>query len=181
MKIELLITIWYHSSRNYRYSCDSLTAWTLWLSLVFVKTTKIVRGVPFHVRKFFLFKKKKKMLGNWKEGDETDLSHGNMIEEIFHEFCWDRTVKLQNFIIIPDHFDLLWFTVIWKLGNAFLLKEKAFWWSVRGDNKICWNHILYIDVDVMIFFLYMYSCRYYREYQESSYAILDYTFRITNA
>lgn len=103
-----------------------------------------------------------------------------MIEEIFHEFCWDRTVKLQNFII-PDHFDLLWFTVIWKLGNAFLLKEKAFWWSVRGENKICWNHILYIDVDVMIFFLYMYSCRYYREYQESSYAILDYTFRITNA
>lgn len=142
MKIELLITIWYHSSRNYRYSCDSLTAWTLWLSLVFVKTTKIVRGVPFHVRKL-------------KRGWWYGFCHGNMIEEIFHEFCWDRTVKLQNFIIIPYHFDLLWFTVIWKLGNAFLLKEKAFWWSVRGENKICWNHILYMDVDVMIFF---YTC-----------------------
>lgn len=46
----------------------------------------------------------------------------------------------------------LWFIVIWKFGNVFLLKEKVFWLFVRGENKICWNYILYIDVDVMIFF-----------------------------
>lgn len=56
-----------------------------------------------------------------------DLSYGNMIEEIFYEFCLDRIVKLQNFIIILYYFDLLWFIVIVKFGNVFLLKEKVFW------------------------------------------------------
>lgn len=50
------------------------------------------------------------------------------------------------------------------------------------EEKIKYVEIIYYILTLMSwFFLYMYSCRYYREYQESSYAILDYTFRITNA
>lgn len=48
----------------YRYSCDSLTAWTLWLSLVFVETTNQNRSLgPISCKEI----EKRMMMGIWSK------------------------------------------------------------------------------------------------------------------